>query len=415
MAPFAGRLTVRIKARFLLGIGLLLVAGGLLLMGTPPGSSWTVLLPGFIVTGIGIGTVNPVLASAAISVVPPERSGMASGANNTFRQVGIATGIAGLGAVFQSQILTYTDAALAKTTYGSARSCSRAAPSSAAPCRPERSTRWPAHPRRRPRDALLTAYHAGFSTTLNHLMVIGAVVAFVGRRGRDSHWSASGLRGPDGGAHRASGAGRAGRRRRGAADAGVPAGMLEPITLEGTFVRLEPLCEAHIPRWWRRPGRTGSYHGRTRRGPEQMTDYVRDALAKVASGAHVAFATVRGPAGPGRCDLVVGPHASPKSPLAVKPPGATHQRPAYPTSSTSVHLALRYGPAHPRQHRSQAAGHDLRLRGLGRSAGGGCRPTCATSVRPLKRLLAQRRVGSPTPFHDAIVVAPLKQDDIAAL
>ena len=73
-----------------------------------------VLLPGFVVSGIGIGTVNPVLASSAISVVPPQRSGMASGANNTFRQVGIATGIAGLGTVFQSQIESRTLSALAQ-------------------------------------------------------------------------------------------------------------------------------------------------------------------------------------------------------------------------------------------------------------------------------------------------------------
>ena len=33
---------------------------------------------------------------------------------------------------------------------------------------------------RRPAQALLQAYHVGFSTTLNHLMVIGAIVAFVG-------------------------------------------------------------------------------------------------------------------------------------------------------------------------------------------------------------------------------------------
>ena len=93
--------------------GCSLVAGGLLLMATTHAdSAWTVLLPGFIVCGLGIGTVNPVLASAAISVVPPQRSGMASGANNTFRQVGIATGIAGLGAVFQSQIVAHTSAAL---------------------------------------------------------------------------------------------------------------------------------------------------------------------------------------------------------------------------------------------------------------------------------------------------------------
>ena len=38
-----------------------------------------------------------------MSVVEPRRAGMASGINNTFRQVGIATGIAGLGAIFQSK------------------------------------------------------------------------------------------------------------------------------------------------------------------------------------------------------------------------------------------------------------------------------------------------------------------------
>jgi predicted MFS family arabinose efflux permease len=81
-----------------------LVGFSLLLMhGITASSSWTTLLPGFIVGGIGIGFVNAPLASTAISVVEPRRAGMASGINNTFRQVGIATGIAGLGAIFQSQ------------------------------------------------------------------------------------------------------------------------------------------------------------------------------------------------------------------------------------------------------------------------------------------------------------------------
>ena len=35
---------------------------------------------------------------------PPQKSGMGSGINTTFRQVGIATGVAALGAVFQSQV-----------------------------------------------------------------------------------------------------------------------------------------------------------------------------------------------------------------------------------------------------------------------------------------------------------------------
>jgi class 3 adenylate cyclase len=48
--------------------------------------------------------VNPPLASTAISTVRQERAGMASGINNTFRQIGIATGIAALGAIFASKV-----------------------------------------------------------------------------------------------------------------------------------------------------------------------------------------------------------------------------------------------------------------------------------------------------------------------
>ena len=151
---------------------------------THASSGWTVLLPGFIVAGIGIGTVNPVLASSAISVVPPERSGMASGANNTFRQVGIATGIAGLGTVFQTQIQHQTLAALGSSRRPGRRSWPTVASLSRAPWPGAASARrWPPSPRPRPRQALLQAYRVGFSATLDHLMVIGAVIAFIGSIG----------------------------------------------------------------------------------------------------------------------------------------------------------------------------------------------------------------------------------------
>ncbi|MGO9854603.1 MAG: MFS transporter [Acidimicrobiales bacterium] len=178
---FAGRLTVRVHSRYLLGIGMLGVTGALLWMGTTqPTSGWTVLLPGFILAGFGAGTVNPVLASGAVSVVQPQRSGMASGANNTFRQVGIATGIAVLGAVFQSQIVKYTSSALDKSAYGPevlrrGGSQLQGALSSGEVRQVAGSIPVPAA-----RQALLDAYHVGFSATLNHLMDIGAVVAFVG-------------------------------------------------------------------------------------------------------------------------------------------------------------------------------------------------------------------------------------------
>jgi EmrB/QacA subfamily drug resistance transporter len=102
VAPAAGRISRTVPVRVLFGVGMLLVGGGLLWMsGVDADSDWTVLLPGFILAGAGIGLVNPSLAQAAVGVVEPQRSGMASGINSTFRQVGIATGIAGLGAVFQ--------------------------------------------------------------------------------------------------------------------------------------------------------------------------------------------------------------------------------------------------------------------------------------------------------------------------
>ena len=161
---------------------MLLVTGGLLLMATThPNSTWTVLLPGFIVCGFGIGIVNPVLASGAVSVVQPQRSGMASGANNTFRQVGIATGIAVLGAVFQSQIVAHTTAALTKIAL---RARGPAPGRCAAPGRHVRGRGPPGggrpSRRRRPATRCCTPTTSGFSTTLNHLMDIGAVVAFVG-------------------------------------------------------------------------------------------------------------------------------------------------------------------------------------------------------------------------------------------
>ncbi len=104
-AMASGNLSARMPVRFLLSAGLALTGLGLFLMGgLQPYSDWTALLAGFIVAGIGVGLINPALASTAIGVVPPQRSGMASGINNTFRQVGIATGIAALGAIFESSI-----------------------------------------------------------------------------------------------------------------------------------------------------------------------------------------------------------------------------------------------------------------------------------------------------------------------
>jgi hypothetical protein len=89
-------------------VSLALAALGLLLMEfISVGSSWTVLLPGFIVTGIGIGLANPTIAGAALRVVDPARTGMASGISNTSRIGGLAVGVAVLGAALQQRVGTH--------------------------------------------------------------------------------------------------------------------------------------------------------------------------------------------------------------------------------------------------------------------------------------------------------------------
>jgi predicted MFS family arabinose efflux permease len=102
VAPLSGRYTARVALRVPLVAGLVLIAAGLLLMaGLEPADDWERLLPGFVVGGIAIGVISPALAAAMVGVLSVERSGLASGVNNTFRQLGIAVGIAAFGAVFE--------------------------------------------------------------------------------------------------------------------------------------------------------------------------------------------------------------------------------------------------------------------------------------------------------------------------
>jgi EmrB/QacA subfamily drug resistance transporter len=104
-AAVAGRLTEKVPVKWLIGPGFLVLGLGLLLMlGIQDDSSWTHLIPGLTVAGVGIGLINPPLASTAVGVVSVDRSGMASGVNSTLRQVGIATGIAALGSIFSQQV-----------------------------------------------------------------------------------------------------------------------------------------------------------------------------------------------------------------------------------------------------------------------------------------------------------------------
>jgi predicted MFS family arabinose efflux permease len=103
VSVLGGRLAGLLPVRAALAGGQLLCAAGLLAMrGVEASSPWTFLLPGLLAMGVGIGLANPAVTYAALGVVPSTRSGMASGVNNTFRQLGLALGIAALGALLPS-------------------------------------------------------------------------------------------------------------------------------------------------------------------------------------------------------------------------------------------------------------------------------------------------------------------------
>jgi EmrB/QacA subfamily drug resistance transporter len=180
VSPLSGRLTVRVPVRLLLAAGLLITCASLIAMtGVTALSSWTVLLPGFILQGIGIGLINPPLASTSISVVAPERSGMASGINATFRQVGVATGIAALGAVFQHVLANHTKASLAASGYAH-EAIAAAHGSLVTALQSGEGKQLAARLSPAGGRALVHAYGVGFADALTTILWIAAALALVG-------------------------------------------------------------------------------------------------------------------------------------------------------------------------------------------------------------------------------------------
>ena len=170
VAPTAARAMKRVGARSLMSGGLAAVGAGLLAQrGLSGDSDWTHLLPGFLLIGFGMGLLNPAIAATAIGVVPAARSGMASGINNTCRQVGIATGVAGLGAVFQSQIASHLNDLLPNAPTGFDELVAAGGTRAAVDTSPSQF-------QAQTGDAATNAFVASF----NDILLIGAIVLFAG-------------------------------------------------------------------------------------------------------------------------------------------------------------------------------------------------------------------------------------------
>ncbi|HUA77666.1 MAG TPA: MFS transporter [Acetobacteraceae bacterium] len=103
----AVHLAHRLSGRALLTAGLSLVTAGLIALGIAvPLFSYTALIAGLVVAGTGAGILNGEVVKVGMTVIPPERAGMASGVSGTVRFTGIVIGFAALGAVLTARIRT---------------------------------------------------------------------------------------------------------------------------------------------------------------------------------------------------------------------------------------------------------------------------------------------------------------------
>lgn len=174
-APLAGMALAKVQARYLMSAGLALCGLGLVLAaGLHMDSDWTALLLGFLISGTGVGLLNPVIADVALSVVPKERSGMAAGINDTFRQVGIAVGIAAWGAIFLGAGASKTQQVAAGAVDGTearqlVEATSSGALHQAVAAVPPGS-----------RSLVRNAAEQGFLHGLNEVLLLGGILSFAG-------------------------------------------------------------------------------------------------------------------------------------------------------------------------------------------------------------------------------------------
>ena len=100
VAGMVGPLGKKIGANNVVAIGMGISAVGLIVgLAVNYTTNWTVLIPALLLLGIGGGFVTPFMMDIAVSVVPPQKSGVATGMANAAMPLGTATGVAVNGAI----------------------------------------------------------------------------------------------------------------------------------------------------------------------------------------------------------------------------------------------------------------------------------------------------------------------------
>jgi len=106
VAPFTGRLSDKVNAKFLLTFGLVALAGGLawISLQATPATPPLAMIPALLLCGLGIGFIFSPMSTVTMGAVPRELTGSASGIYNTARQVGGVLGSAAVGVLLQARI-----------------------------------------------------------------------------------------------------------------------------------------------------------------------------------------------------------------------------------------------------------------------------------------------------------------------
>ena len=108
VGPLSGYIASRINPKWVVTIGMIASCIGTYWLGQLLSTSTTgwSLAPAFIFFGIGIGATSAQLTNIILSGVPHELAGEASAVNTTMRQVGTSIGIAILGTVLASSVIS---------------------------------------------------------------------------------------------------------------------------------------------------------------------------------------------------------------------------------------------------------------------------------------------------------------------
>jgi EmrB/QacA subfamily drug resistance transporter len=105
LAPLAGLLSDRIGGRSIVAVGLMFEAGALAWLADviTVGVSYTHMLPGLVLGGIGNALFFAPIANMVFGSVRRHEEGIASGINNAIREFGGVLGIAVMGAIFAAR------------------------------------------------------------------------------------------------------------------------------------------------------------------------------------------------------------------------------------------------------------------------------------------------------------------------